>query len=110
MFTLPMVLILKMYHLTESQRGEIISLYKDKQSLLKISKLLKIHRTTVSCTIKNYLNRNHLITLFKSGRPKLLTSKDKKILKKLLKKVTKNQQNKLETNLLKKPILKFLPK
>jgi len=35
MSTLPIVLILKMYHLTKSQRGEIIGLYKDKQSLLK---------------------------------------------------------------------------
>ena len=95
-----------MFHLTESQCGEIIGLYKDKQSLLKISKLLKIHRTTVSRTIKNYLIRNNLATLPKIGCPKLLISKDKKILKK----ITRNLQNKLETNLLKKPILKFLPK
>jgi len=67
-----------MFHLTESQRDEIIGLYKDKQSLLKISKLLKIHRTTVSRTIKNYLTRNNLATLLKIGRPKLLISKDKK--------------------------------
>ena len=95
-----------MFHLTESQRGEIIGLYKDKQSLLKISKLLKIHRTTVSRTIKNYLTRNNLATLPKIGRPKLLISKDKKILKK----ITRNLQNKLKPNLLKKPILKFLPR
>jgi DNA invertase Pin-like site-specific DNA recombinase len=67
-----------MFYLTENQHGEIIGLYKDKQSLLKISKLLKIHRTTVSCIIKNYLTRNNLATLPKIGYSKLLIFKDKK--------------------------------
>jgi transposase len=102
MSTLPIVLILKMYHLTESQRGEIIGLYKDKQSLLKISKLLKIHRTTVSRTIKNYLNRNNLITLSKSGRPKLLASKDKKILKKITEKNNKKSAEQIRNKFIEK--------
>ena len=55
-----MFLILKMYHLTESQCGEIIDFYKDKQSLLKISNLFKIHKIIVFYTIKNYFNKNNL--------------------------------------------------
>src|SRR3954471_4733763 len=110
MSTLPIVLILKMYHLTESQRGEIIGLYKDKQSLLKISNLLKIHRTTVSHTIKNYLNRNNFITLSESGRPKLLASKDKKILKKITEKNNKKLAKQIRNKFIEKLILKFLPK
>jgi transposase len=91
-----------MYHLTESQRGEIIGLYKDKQSLSKISKLLKIHRTTVSRTIKNYLNRNNLTTLPKTGRPKLLTSKDKTILKKIVKKNNKKSAEQIRNKFIEK--------
>jgi transposase len=91
-----------MYHLTESQRGEIIGLYKDKQSLSKISKLLKIHRTTVSRTIKNYLNRNNLTTLPKTGRPKLLTFKDKTILKKIVKKNNKKSAEQIRNKFIEK--------
>ena len=91
-----------MYHLTESQRGEIIGLYKDKQSLSKISKLLKIHRTTVSRTIKNYLNRNNLTTLPKTGCPKLLTSKDKTILKKIVKKNNKKSAEQIRNKFIEK--------
>ncbi|CAG8447669.1 4605_t:CDS:2 [Ambispora leptoticha] len=40
-----------MYPLTESQCGEIIGLYKNKQSVPKISRMLKVHRTTVTHTI-----------------------------------------------------------
>ena len=45
-----------MHPLTESQRGEIIGLYKNKQSVPKISRVLKVYRTTVTCTIDKYLN------------------------------------------------------
>jgi IS30 family transposase len=67
-----------MYHLTESQRGEIIGLYKNKQPISKITKILKVHRTTVSRTIERYLNRNSLATRPELSVPKLLTSKVKK--------------------------------
>ena len=45
-----------MYPLTESQRGEIIGLYKNKQPVPKISRMLKVHRTTVTRTIDKCLN------------------------------------------------------
>jgi hypothetical protein len=75
-----------MYPLTESQRGEIIGLYKNKQSVPKISRLLKVHRTTVTRTIDKYLDGVDLATRPRSGRPKLLTNRSQKILKTIVKK------------------------
>jgi transposase len=71
--------------LTESQRGEIIGLYKNKQSVPKISRMLKVHRTTVTRTIDKYLNGVDLATRPRSGRPKLLTNRSQKILKAIVK-------------------------
>ena len=56
-----------MYPLTENQRGKIIGFYKNKQSLPKITRMLKVHRTTVSRTVEKYLNRDNLATLPRSG-------------------------------------------
>ena len=97
-----MFLILKIYHLTENQCNKIIDLYKDKQFLLKISKLLKIHRTTVSCTIKNYLNRNNLATLPKSKHSKLLAYKNKKFLKKITEKNKKKLAEQIRNKFIEK--------
>ncbi|CAG8636105.1 5533_t:CDS:1, partial [Ambispora leptoticha] len=44
------------------QQDEIISLYKNKQSVPKISRVLKVHRATVTCTIAKYLNGDDLAT------------------------------------------------
>ena len=74
-----------MYPLTESQCGEIIGLYKNKQSVPKISRMLKVHRTTVTRTIDKYLNGVDLATRSRSGRPKLLTKRSQKILKTIVK-------------------------
>jgi hypothetical protein len=52
-----------MHPLTESQRGEIIGLYKNKQSVPKISRVLKVHRATVTRTIAKYLNGDDLTEL-----------------------------------------------
>ena len=52
-----------MHPLTESQRGEIIGLYKNKQSVPKISRMLEVYRITVTHTIDKYLNGDDLATL-----------------------------------------------
>ena len=96
-----------MYPLTESQRGEIIGLYKNKQSIPKITRMLKVHRTTVSRTIEKYLNREYLATLSRSGRPKLLTNRSQKILKTIVKNNNKKSAEEIKKILLKKLILKF---
>jgi len=74
-----------MHPLTESQRGEIIGLYKNKQSVPKISRVLKVYRATVTRTIAKYLNGDDLATRPRSGRPKLLTNGSQKILKTIVK-------------------------
>ena len=63
-----------MYPLTE-RRGEIIGLYKNKQSVPKISKMLKVHRTIVTRTIDKYLNGVGLAT---RPRPKYWLTEVKK--------------------------------
>ncbi|CAG8597301.1 9235_t:CDS:1, partial [Ambispora leptoticha] len=74
-----------MHPLTESQRGEIIGLYKNKQSVPKISRVLKVYRATVTRTIAKYLNGDDLTTRPQSGHPKLLTNRSQKILKTIVK-------------------------
>ena len=74
-----------MYPLTESQRGKIIGLYKNKQSAPKISRMLKVYRTTVTRTIDKYLKEVDRATRPRSGRPKLLTNRSQKILKAIVK-------------------------
>jgi transposase len=59
-----------MSNLSESQRGEIIGLYKNNVPNSKISKILDVHRTTVSRTIKKYLDGKNLTSEPRSGRPK----------------------------------------
>ncbi|CAG8756843.1 4246_t:CDS:1, partial [Ambispora leptoticha] len=44
------------------QRSEIIGLYKNKQLVSKISRVLKVHRATVTHTITKYLNGDDLAT------------------------------------------------
>jgi len=85
-----------MYPLTESQRGEIIGLYKNKQSVPKISRVLKVHRTTVTRTIDKYLNGVDLAIRPRSGRPKLLTNRSQNILKIMLTIIIRNQLKKLK--------------
>src|SRR5438128_8492079 len=94
--------------LTESQRVEIIGLYKNKQPVSKISRMLKVHRTTVTRTIDKYLNGVGLATRPRSGRPKLLTNRSQKILKTIVKNNNKKSAEEIKKNfLLKKLILKF---
>lgn len=91
-----------MYPLTESQRGEIIGLYKNKQSIPKISRMLKVHRTTVSRTIEKYLNRDNLATHPRSGRPKLLTNRNQKILKTIVKNNNKKSAEQIKKKFVEK--------
>ena len=47
--------------LTESQRGEIVGLYKNNVPNYKITRIIGVHRTTVAHTIKNYLDEKDLV-------------------------------------------------
>src|SRR5207237_10653859 len=99
-----------MYHLTESQRGEIIGLYKNNQPISKISKTLKVHRTTVSRTIKKYINKDNLATCPRTGRPKLLTCESQKTLKTIVKNNNKNSAEQNKKKYIKKKNIKVYKK
>jgi transposase len=71
--------------LSESQHGEIIGLYKNNVPNHKITKIVGVHRKTVTRTIQNYIDRKDLVAKNQGGRPKLINDENKKILKKLVK-------------------------
>ena len=71
--------------LTESQRGEIVSLYKNNVPNYKIARIIGVHRTTVARTIKKYLDKKDLVTKNRGGCPKLINDENKKTLKKIVK-------------------------
>ena len=48
--------------LTESQRGEIVGLYKNNVPNYKIARIICVHRTMVARTIKKYLDEKDLVT------------------------------------------------
>ena len=91
-----------MHPLTESQRGEIIGLYKNKQSVPKISRVLKVYRATVTRTIAKYLNGDDLATRPRSGRPKLLTNGSQKILKTIVKNNNKKSAEEIKNKFVEK--------
>ena len=70
-----------MLPLNDSQRGEIIGLYKNNVPNHKISRILGFHRTTVSRTIKKYLDQKDFTTKNSAGRSKLINKEGQKILK-----------------------------
>jgi transposase len=74
-----------MLALTEIQRSEIICLYKNNEPISKIAKILDIHRTTISRTIKKHIDGEGLATKQRSGHPKLINNENQKTLKKILK-------------------------
>jgi transposase len=61
-------------NLTENERGQIIGLYKNGVSKVKISKVLGFPRTTVIRTIQNFEERGNVKSLLNSGRPKILNN------------------------------------
>ena len=61
---------IKKSNLTESEREQIIGLYKGGCTISNISKSLKF-ATTVSKTIKNFLERDSVKELPRSGRIKM---------------------------------------
>ena len=73
-------------NLTENGRGQIIGLYKNGISKVKISKILDFPRTTVIRTIQNFEERGDVKSLPNSGRSKILNNVRKKELKKIIKK------------------------
>ena len=48
--------------LTESQRDEIVGLYKNNVPNYKISRIISVDRTTVARIIKKYLDEKDLVT------------------------------------------------
>ena len=93
-----------MLALNESQRGEIVSLYKNNVSNHKIAKIVGVHRKTVTYTIQKYIDGKDLVTKNRSGHPKLINAENKKTLKKIVK---QNLLNKLKISLMKKRALMF---
>ena len=73
-------------NLTENGRGQIIGLYKNGISKVKISKILDFPRTTVIRTIQNFEEKGDVKNLPNSGRSKILNNVRKKELKKIIKK------------------------
>ena len=67
-----------MLALTEIQRSEIICLYKNNEPISKIAKILDIHRTTISRTIKKHIDGKGLATKQRSGHPKLINNENRK--------------------------------
>ena len=51
-----------MLALTEIQRSEIICLHKNNEPISKIAKILDIHGTTISRTIKKHIDGEGLVT------------------------------------------------
>ena len=68
-----------MLPLNDSQHGEIIGLYKNNVPNHKISRILGFHRTTVSRTIKKYLDQKDFTTKNSAGRSKLINKEGQKI-------------------------------
>ena len=62
---------------TLEQQDKMAELYNNKTSLSKISKLLKIPKSTVASFLKRYKeDPRHLKTCRKSGRPRVLTPRE----------------------------------
>ena len=80
--------------LSESQRGEIIGLYKNNVPNHKITKIVGVHRKTATRTIQNYIDRKDLVTKNWSGRPKLTND----VLIKLIKSMPRRVEAIIENN------------
>ena len=80
--------------LSESQRGEIIGLYKNNVPNHKITKIVGVHRKTVTRTIQNYIDRKDLVTKNRSGRPKLTNN----VLIKLIESMPRRDEAVIENN------------
>ena len=75
-----------MYDLTESERSQIIGLYKGGAATKKgISRVLGISRTSVIRTIQNFCEGKSLKTQPWTGHPKLLNFERWQTLKKIVK-------------------------
>ena len=72
-----------MSDLTESERNQIIGLFKGGAIKAHITKILGFSKTTVLWTIQTFCEGKGLKTQPRSGRPKLLNCEHQKILKKI---------------------------
>ena len=75
-----------MSNLAESERGQIIGIYKGDSAISHISKTLRFARTTATKTIKNFQERDSVKELPRSGCSKHLSVDHKNGLKKIVKK------------------------
>jgi len=73
-----------MYDLTESERWQIIGLFRGGATKKGISKILGISRTAVIRTIQNFCEGKSLETQPRTGRPKILNFEHQKTLKKIV--------------------------
>jgi transposase len=83
--------------LTDLQRANILGLHMSNNSLTKISKLLKIPRSTVHGTITRCRNNESLKSAPRSGRPKAINEDDQKFLKELVQTYNHRSANEIKT-------------
>jgi transposase len=75
----------KRKELTDFERGEIVGLHKAKIPQRKIAEILNHPKSTVGDVIKKYNEQGLTSTIPRSGRPKILTDRDKRQLVKIIK-------------------------
>lgn len=75
----------KRRELTDFERGEIVGLHKGGFSQKKITEILNFPKSTVGDIIKKYNELGLTSTIPRSGRPKILTERDKRHLVKIIK-------------------------
>ena len=79
--------------LTVFERGMIVGLHKGNHSASDISSILKIPRTTCQSVIKNFCEKGLTDVAPRSGRPPLLTEREKRT---LIRKTRENRKDSLE--------------
>ena len=82
--------------LNESQRDEIVGLYKNNVPNHKIAKIVDVHKKTVTRTIQKCIDEKDLVTKNRSGHPKLIDVENKKILKKIVKQDNRKSAKKIK--------------
>ena len=79
------ILTVKRQELNEFERGKIIALSEEGQSVRQISKNLGHPKSTVQDTITHYKTKGNVKDEYRSGHPPLLDEKNMKHLEKIIK-------------------------
>ena len=68
------------HNMSNDMRELIIKLYKEKKSLCQIAKIVGKTHSTVQSIVKKFEMTGSVNTLPRSGRPKILNSRDRSII------------------------------